>query len=68
LPKALKELPSTAIIFMVCACWGGGVDVGYWETDFVDVNGHFGTAEDIVQLALELHKREMVHDSTLDSG
>jgi len=23
LPKALKELPSTAIIFMVCAFWGG---------------------------------------------
>jgi glycosidase len=33
---------------------------GYWITDFLDTNEHFGTQADLIQLAQELHKRDMV--------
>lgn len=34
--------------------------LGYWTTDLLDVNEHFGTEQDIKQLSDELHKRDMV--------
>jgi len=39
---------------------GTDLRVGYWTTNLLDVNQHFGSAADIKQLSDELHKRDMV--------
>jgi alpha-amylase len=34
--------------------------VGYWSTDLLSVNPHFGTVADLINLSQEVHKRGMV--------
>ena len=60
LPRVWKLLRSMVTISTVYLRFWGGLIEGYWTTDLLDVNTHFGTAEEIKELSDELHRRDMV--------